>query len=210
MLIRVLIQRAETGEDKKETYQEMMSKHKLAMKNGFFLEALLIDYAVIEDRLIAFLWAAGVVRDKNVYPPKLGNKRNKDALKILYYSYIKDEKSRSQILLKNLTCKITWLRCLIDFTENMYDGDDGFLKALYKGMKDLDLDRMKMVLDDFEEWKNYRNEIIHGVMNKNIYSLYENLEEKAKEGLGYARIIDNEARKLRRRQYIRKAANMSL
>lgn len=100
------------------------------------------------------------------------------------------------------------MRCLIDFIERLYEGDDEYLRALNKGMKDLNLDRLKIVLDDFEEWKSYRNEIIHGAMNKNIYSRYENLEEKAKEGLDYARIIDNEARKLKRRHYIRKTANM--
>ena len=59
IFISNLINESKTGSDKQETYRTLLSRHKLAMKHGFYFEALLIDYAMLEDRLVAFLWRQG-------------------------------------------------------------------------------------------------------------------------------------------------------
>ena len=97
---------------------------------------------------------------------------------------------------------------LIDFSQQEYDGADRYLLALRKGMNDLNLQKISENLALLKDWLKYRNEVIHGAMTKDIYALYENIEEKAVQGLAYARVIDNEAKKLMRRDYIRKSVRM--
>lgn len=44
--------------EKKATYQEQMRRYRKAMKDGFYFEAMLIDYAVLEDWLRSMLYHA--------------------------------------------------------------------------------------------------------------------------------------------------------
>lgn len=69
------IKKSESGYEKQATYKAMTGKYNVAMKNGFYFEALMIDYAMLEDRLIAFLWACGVVNDVDNF--SIGNRNNK-------------------------------------------------------------------------------------------------------------------------------------
>ena len=59
-------------------------------------------------------------------------------------------------------------------------------------------------------WCKYRNEIIHALMNKHIESLQEKLETKVQQGMGIARKIDSFVSKTKRRDIIRKAANLKI
>lgn len=198
-----VIQNTETSKDKYTTYRELTGRHKLAMKHGFFFEALLIDYAMLEDRLAAFLWAAGALNDIDRFG--LGNKRNKAQLLGLYSTYTGKDKLAN---LKNISAKIDMVLAMISFAETEYGGDDRYLTALHKGLQKLDLESLKADLEELHSWREYRNEVIHGAMTKNIYSLYEELEDKAALGLAYARTIDKESQKLKRQKHIRKSVNM--
>ena len=51
---------AENNYDKAHTYEKMMQRYKKAVKEEFFFEAVLIDYAVIEDRMLSFLYHCGI------------------------------------------------------------------------------------------------------------------------------------------------------
>lgn len=196
---------SETTTDKHETYTSMTSRHKTAMKHGFYLEAMLIDYAMLEDRLTAFLWSAGVMNDTDNF--SFGNRRNKSQLSEIYTAYAGENKKPR---LRNISGKINTILALIDFGSKPYNGDDRYLSALHKGLQEIRLDELKETLSALDDWREYRNEIIHDAMNKNIYSLYEHLEEYAESGLKYARVIDNESKKLKRRSYIRKSVKMPL
>ena len=50
-----------TGKEKQKAYRNEFSRLGKALKDEFFLEAIAIGYAVIEDRLISFLHHAGIV-----------------------------------------------------------------------------------------------------------------------------------------------------
>ena len=50
-----LIQPVSDNKDKQRTYTENMAKYKKAIAGEFFFEAMLIDYAMLEDRLRSFL-----------------------------------------------------------------------------------------------------------------------------------------------------------
>ena len=55
-----LIKPVQNNKEKQETYRYHLGRYNCAMRNGFFFEALIIVYALLEDRLIAFLYYCGI------------------------------------------------------------------------------------------------------------------------------------------------------
>ena len=65
-------------------------------------------------------------------------------------------------------------------------------------------------LDVIDNWRDYRNEVIHSLLNKNSHSLYEQIEQKATEGMNLARFIDNQTAKIKKGNYIRRSAKLKV
>ena len=63
-----------TNEEKHDTYARLHERLKKALANGFWLEATMIEYAIIEDRTAAILYHAGI--SENSWDKKLANKLN--------------------------------------------------------------------------------------------------------------------------------------
>lgn len=62
------------GTDKQSNYARLKSKLKIALKNEFWFEACMIEYAIIEDRTASILVHTGIC--KNAYDKELANKLN--------------------------------------------------------------------------------------------------------------------------------------
>ena len=54
-----------TNEEKRQVYTILKAKLKIALQQGFYLEALLLEYAIIEDRLSSILRSADLVYIQN-------------------------------------------------------------------------------------------------------------------------------------------------
>ncbi len=201
-----IIEKVSDGEEKRMTFSAMVKQHNLAMKHGFYLEALLIDYAMIEDRLTAFLWTCGAV-NKADGKGGLGNKANKKSLMQFYTAYTKNTNPPK---MSNISAKIDTCQALLCFGESDYTGTDRYLNALHTGLRSLDIRALKDTLTCVQKWKNYRNEVIHSLMGKRIDSLYAQLAENAECGLAYARVIDKASQRLKRQKTIRLSAKLSL
>lgn len=72
----------------------------------------------------------------------------------------------------------------------------------------LDIDEVTEVFAGLRKWLDYRNEVMHAAMNKNIYSLYDGLREKVEEGMEYARALDAYIRILKKDNSVRKQLKM--
>ena len=199
-----VIQNTETASDKYTTYRALTGRHKLAMKHGFFLEALLIDYAMLEDRLTSFLWYSGVTVDTNEM--RFGNRYNKADLKSIFSAYTEQDDTIPR--LRNISGKIETVRALIAFAKKTCDEQSKYCKLLYDALNTIDLDKLSEALDCVDRWRGYRNEVIHAAMKKNVFSLYEELETNAQLGMDYARVIDNAVKKLKNRPTIRRSVRM--
>ena len=199
-----IIKSAENAMDKYTTYRALTGRHKLAMKNGFYFEALLIDYAVLEDRLTSFLWYSGVT--PTVGKLSFGGRGNKDDLKSIFSEFSGKEDTTPK--LRNISGKIETVRALIAFAKKPYYGQSSYSKLLYDALNTIELDKLSETLDGVDRWRGYRNEVIHAAMKKNVCSLYEELESNAQLGMDYARIIDNAVKKLKGRPAIRKSVKM--
>ena len=198
-----VIKNTETSNDKYTTYRAMTGRHKLAMKHGFFLEALLIDYAMLEDRLTTFLWHSGITPTSEKL--SFGGRANKADLKKIYADYSgRDDTPK----LRNISGKIEAVRALIAYAKKTCDNQSKYCKLLYDALNTIDLDKLSEALDGVDKWRGYRNEVIHAAMKKDIFSLYEELETNAQLGMDYARVIDKAVKKLKGRPAIRRSVRM--
>ena len=74
------------------------------------------------------------------------------------------------------------------------------LKSEYEG---LDIGGLLTTLDQIDVWREYRNEIIHGLLNKNVTSVDAELKSKVETGMEYARFIDSQVMALKKKNVIR-------
>ena len=93
------MEKVKTGTEKQEVYTEEYAKFKKALREEFFLEGIVIGYAVIEDRLVSFLHHAGILS------------RDNEELKInrSVYPYMRrllDKDDDYSIKIKNISVKV--------------------------------------------------------------------------------------------------------
>lgn len=65
-----------TNQEKRQVYAELKSKLKLALNKKFYFEAVMLEYAIIEDRTASVLFHAGVCENPYDSSKKLTNKLN--------------------------------------------------------------------------------------------------------------------------------------
>ena len=67
-----------TNEEKFNNYKEQMVRLKKALKSQFYLEAIFIEYAILEDRADAILrYENNSIKEKDGHPASLSKKLNK-------------------------------------------------------------------------------------------------------------------------------------
>lgn len=189
--------------DKQVTYREQLGKYKRALNNEFYFEALLIVYAVLEDRMRSFLYYIGAVRRAD--STKLNVSRTKSILRRLYFGSDEEAEGKridlTQISAKQqlIASTITWSLEYEGVPEESYLA---ILKDQYESC--LNMDSFLSTLDAINDWRDYRNEIIHGLLNKNVESINAELKEQVEKGMGYARFVDSQVKALKRKDLIRK------
>lgn len=192
--------------DKQRTYREHKGRYKRAMDNGFYFEALLIDYALLEDRLRAMLYHMGFLTDRTTL--KIWKKKTA-VLRQIVSSY-KDSGENDQLGIKSISGKAKMIRCVLKwaaYTENDYR-QDRHLSALKSQCEMLDIGGVLSALDALSEWCDYRNEVIHGLMNKNLDSLSNELAFRAEAGMRLAEYFDSQEKLLKKGNKIRRSANL--
>lgn len=198
-----LIAAVTTNTEKQATYREQLGRYRRALNNEFYFEAMLIVYAMLEDRMRSFLYYIGALRRSD--DPKLNVSQTKGILRRLYFG--SDEAAFGQKMdLNQISTKENLIRSTVSWAmEHEGIPDDQYLAVLkseYEGC--LDMDGLLTVLDDVDTWRDYRNEIIHGLLNKNVNSVNADLKAKVEDGMSYARFIDSQVKALKRKDNIRK------
>ena len=184
---------------KQKTDREMLGRYRLAMKDGFYLEAILIDYAMMEDRLRSFLYYIGGLQKRDDLSIK---GKAKPYLKRMVLDY--DPKGNLGI--RSISGKKRIAKAVLNWEESSHRlNDDKYLKALRSDIEKLDVGGLLDTLTKIEAWCNYRNECIHSVMNKNMDSLESGIAQKAEEGMAYARFLDEQVKILKKRNQARRS-----
>ena len=194
--------------DKQRTYRAHKGRYKRAMENEFFFEALLIDYALLEDRLRSMIYHMGFLKDRTAF--KIWKKKSA-YLQDIVSSY-KNADENCQLGISRISGKIKIIRCVLEwaaYTEGGYQ-KDRHLSALKSQCEGLDIGGLLSALDELQEWCAYRNEVIHGLMNKNLESLSDKLKAHAEAGMQLANYFDNQEKLLKKGNRIRKSANLQM
>ena len=193
--------------DKQNTYRTNISRYNKAMKEGFLLEALLIDYALMEDRLRSFLYHIGLLNTRS--STKMNGKKAKSSLRDIVKEY-KENDENDYFILDTISGKMKIIRCTLKWADQEdYDRTDKYLAALRQQYdRYVDVDGLLMTLDEIAKWCEYRNEVIHALLNKSTDSLDERLEVQAKKGMELARFLDGQVKCVKRYNRIRKSINL--
>lgn len=126
---------------------------------------MIIVYATIEDRLHSFLYHSGALTTRDSTKIKLTN--NTKELKPILLADSKD------MGIGTIRGKINMVKAILKWSsESEGVPDNKYLKALKNQCLSLDTDEFLKVLKKIGDWHEYRNEIIHALMNKNLTSVY--------------------------------------
>ncbi len=194
--------------DKALTYSKMLKKHGIAVKYGFYCEAVMIDYAMIEDRLRSTLYHMGFLANRDA---KAVWKKCRPYLSEIVDTY-KTEKEDAALGINSISGKIRIVRCAILWAIHAEEDDcwSKHLKILKDQLEETDLGAFLEVINDAETWKDKRNEVAHAMMNKDIFALEETLGPLAEEGLRIGRALDAQEKRLKSGNRVRRAANLPM
>ena len=194
--------------DKFLTYTELTRKYNIAMENDFYFEAMFIVYAMMEDRLRSYLYYLGCLKSKSSH--KSDNSDVQSIIETLARNHL-PKKERDNLDISGISGKRNVITATLKWMLAGYEGCDGEYLAAVKAVYEdkLDIAECLDMLKKSAEWCEYRNELIHAMMNKNIESLYSELSDKAVEGMKIARYFDDSmVKKLKKKNEIRKAIGL--
>lgn len=179
--------------EKGMSYKANIRKYNLAIKKGFYFEAMWIVYALLEDRTSALLYYLGCID---------GEKRNaatrtKKIKKQLREVFNMDENDKYRF--DTFSGKCTRITELCTFAKaggiNMSPYKTDLVKAVEKISSFDFIDELDYLNN---EWRNKRNELIHALLNKNDQAVYLEMEHITKMGFEGFRIIDNAVQKIKK------------
>ena len=201
-----IVRQVANNEEKRVGYAQQKARYKLAMHEGFYLEALLITYAMIEDRLRGILYHSAAIANET--DSRVTNKTRAQVI-IIKECYYPDNQHRLRI--NTITGKIQIVEAMLRWSVERPSDEslDHYQIALRAQITErLDVGSALATFGELAEWLNYRNEVIHGLMNKNFAALDKSLEQHCKQGMRLAMDLDNCAGRLKYRNRIRKSVGL--
>lgn len=191
--------------EKGETYAENMRRHDRAVREGFYFEALLIEYAMIEDRLRSFLYHSGMLLERN---DSKGFRRTKSQI-LMMLRQLDARKTNTSII--SISAKEDVVRAMLGWyaSQDAATGDDKYLNALWNQI-DTRLDAMQVcaTLDALDAWREYRNEVIHALMHKNIDAVEADMPAMCDQGMALVRDMDKYVKQIKYRNCVRRSIRL--
>ena len=191
------------NKDKQNTYKHLLGKYRKAVNSECYFEALLIVYAMLEDRLRSMIYHSGGLTNRSA--KSFCKKGGVDTtIRDLIRDYIADNEDDS-LGLSTIKNKMKIIRCLTKWsseTEKQYD--DEYILLLKAQYESIDAYELLEQLEQLRVWLDYRNEIIHGLLNKNMDSLYSELYIRVEDGMKMARYFDSQCKVLKKNNKIRR------
>ena len=190
----------ESGKEKQSAYRKEYARLKKALKNEFYLEAIAICYAIIEDRLLSFFHHAGIVSRNSVklrvnhavYPQlrQLLNKNDDQAINIGMISVKESLVCHLLTMSENTAMEID--RYIADLPKKKRRASPGYMVDLYRQIqKTIEMDLIVDIFYDLKPWIEDRNQLIHALLNKTTASSELAKKRCAENGYALARALDN-------------------
>ncbi len=198
------IQPVADNHDKQRTYRSNISRYNAAMKHEFYFEAMLIDYAILEDRLSSILFHIGALANRT--DTKICTMVRKQLRNIV----ARGQADEVKLVVKQISGKANIVGAVARWAADTADQpeSDKYLALLKEQF--LAVEGMASALADLEKWCSYRNEIIHGLMNKNLESLNAELPQRCDEGFRLARYFDAQVRIIKKGNRLRRYLKLKI
>lgn len=182
------------NKEKSLTYRKVYRLHQAAIKNEFYYESLLIDYAILEDRFESFLSHLGLVsygKDKiNI------KKTYKEEMNKLFN---KNRERHENISFSKIFHKYDFIKRLLnEYSKNQLVYYPS-LKFVGRKLDRIDMHLLIELIDKIDIWVKSRNKIVHGLMKRNYMDVENSISELAEEGFVYFRELDSYVSKVRRK-----------
>lgn len=165
------------------SYKEHMTRLNKARAGGFYLEAIFILYAMMEDRLSAFLYYAGVT--------------NKTREKVTSTKKVRPHLNRAfstqGASLRMISKKTTLIKTVIAWSEGYtpVEKSRDYLDVLCRQVqRTAHRDQIIGTLEGIETWCKERNQLVHALLNKKVENQEELLMELVEIGLQHSRDLD--------------------
>ncbi|MBQ1265922.1 MAG: hypothetical protein IIY06_04035 [Proteobacteria bacterium] len=188
------IEMVESGFEKADNYRYQMGRYNLAIQHEFYFEAIVIAYAMIEDRLLAFLHYAGVIdrrqqsdqTEHGIYVSAQCQKQINVLLK----------RNNNQIInLNTINIKIKIIKNLMKLPESNNDQYLDLVRAQIDRM--INRNEFNALIQKLNTWLPLRNQIIHALMGKQTKEVLARQACIADERLTIGRAIDGFVSKLK-------------
>ncbi|MBQ2446631.1 MAG: hypothetical protein II272_09360 [Oscillospiraceae bacterium] len=177
------IKQVQDNQAKARTYKELMEQYRKSMECGFYGEAELIVYALLEDRLRSFLFHIGAIEKRT--DSSTGEKMSALLQKPRDVKNISD---KADIIRKSFRhCQ------QISVAEEPYAD---YLRSLY--LDGVDVSQCKKLLKSINDWCSYRNEIIHGLFHKDLEDLRQSFRSHVEEGFDLAKELHKHVQAVKR------------
>ena len=217
-----VISPVETMQEKYETYRAEMARLKGSLQQGFYFEAMLIEYALLEDRLRSFVYHAGLLQNRkasHLLPGKNAVRKdfNRIAQRVKTWK-LEDGKETGntsnfeRLSVNKISDKIFIVRTIVLWSSELESLPDEsrYLQALRGQCESLDAAALLETLDAIDTWRMYRNEVIHSLMNKRMESVQQKLSEQVEQGVQLARQLDAQVTILKKNNRIREAERLPI
>lgn len=192
------------NQEKYQRYHKYMDRLKKARENGFYLEGVFILYAMMEDRLSAFLFHAGVTNSQRT------QMTSTQPIKSLIREILEIEDGKG-IQIQKIGNKIKSARMILQWSQG-YKPDDSardYLAELHRQVqRSARREELPAALDCLQEWCDSRNELVHALLNKNLENQEELFHRLVEEGCVLSRKLDNFVRSFKVRNSIRQKFNI--
>ena len=177
----------QNGFEKRMVFVDHMKRYKQAMRAGCYLEALMIDYAALEDRLRYLLFYLGMLQSPA--SGSIGSRQSAASYKKILDRYMLSGDRN----IRHIAGKRNLVRCIFLLAaENKPDQNDAVQIVLCASLSDESrVSEALNLLKEIEAWCDYRNAVVHGLMDKSVVSLDAHLAEQAELGNKMFRRLDN-------------------
>lgn len=192
-----------SNKEKSLAYKEQLARYKNAVSQDFHFEGIFILYAMLEDRLSAFLFYAGVT---NCTREKLTTN-----LKVRpHLDLILARNGKTPRGLRNISIKIDLIRSFLDWSEgSIVDCGNDYASTLARQIQQTaGLESISQTLNEIQDWCKARNVLVHALLTRNPENLHSTLAALTSAGYSHCRKLDNFVKAFKRHNTIRKQFNI--
>lgn len=185
------------NKEKQKTYTEVMAQYKMAVAEGFFGEAMMIDYAVMEDRLRSLLFHMGALISRDSF--------RVDNIQFIELFDLNKKTGKNGAVyteMNSISQKLNIMKKVVKYTIDHLD--DRYCLELWDTVGgEIEILRLLDVLKKIEDWKDPRNEIVHALLNKNTDEVNTRYETICKEGKKLGEYLNTQNKKLKKNPKLR-------